>query len=933
MYRYYQLEEGKSEWKVARASEIEEKIREEKPKRVAILEVSELVTDGADKRSYYYKGPLYFDIDCKDDLDLALQSGVSLVNKLVSMGVPQQEVQIFASGSKGVHVLVDERVFSSGRKVKALPLVYKQMARELYVPGMDFAVYSCGRGNVFRVPNIKRPDGNYRIPILYDKLTSLNAESYRELCSKPSEISHLLPENKVKALQLEDMFNRCKKAANSKPAVVVTVPSNQMIQLRDVTPPCIQKVCDWKGLRAEVNLNQAAMQVAVFLKAASVPDSLSSGMITRLAENSVSSKYDNWKSRLEHIKGQVEYMKGSEYTFGCNCMRSLLLKRPCEGCPIEKDQAFSEEASHGGLIEKNGGYYLRGAEKDRMITDWTMKPMDSFIDIPQDGSSQPRRVGTLFELIQNDETICTVTVDETSWMSRSGFLRDTTESGYIPLRSPCSYYGQDADLHKIRNHVFRKESDMGEVYQVYTCGIHVDKVSHSDVFTYVEPEMSINSNRVSGTHKLAGRVVARPYFAEVGVCKEGDEAADEALFNLMAMNEPHVMAKTLGWFVACHLKVHLTKVYHQFPVLSLWGGAGSGKSITAGLVSWINGTDYMDRDTGVNVSNITNYALLEYSASTTTIPRLMEEFNESKMSEKAYNSVGEILKASWNGETLLRGTLGNKSDKGRTGAVVTAIPITGPLCVMSEQRPVMPAIQERSLDVFLSKPGKKGRKPYMRKASSGKLKLREIGKALMFKALQTDIKTATKWFDEVDDSLSDELDDRPRYCQMVAMIGLRFLKLVLEKDLKLPKSCARLDDLIYTQQSYFDRLAGDTAILGASTEIDRILDKMAIMASLTTVGNGVEWLVAGVHYLKGGSELLIDPTLCHAMYKQFCARESREVVIIKEAAQFKKLLRDEAYFKEIVRDPNIFDGRELYCLDLESMKMQEIPVDRFEELT
>ena len=160
MYNYIQPFE-KDAWVPVKSKELEAKIKELNAKRVTILEVSELVEDSdRDRRTYSYKGPLYFDIDCKEDLKLAIESGKSLADKLIELGVPKLGVKLFASGSKGMHVTVDQKYFSSGRPIKALPLIYKMMAKELYVPGMDFQVYSCGKGNAFRVANVQREDGN-----------------------------------------------------------------------------------------------------------------------------------------------------------------------------------------------------------------------------------------------------------------------------------------------------------------------------------------------------------------------------------------------------------------------------------------------------------------------------------------------------------------------------------------------------------------------------------------------------------------------------------------------------------------------------------------------------------------------------------------------------------------------------------------------------
>ena len=228
MYRYIQRSE-KDSWVPVKSDELETKIQELNAKRVTILEVTELVEDGnRDKRTYRYRGPLYFDIDCKEDLKLAIESGMALVDKLVELGVPKNGVRIFASGSKGLHVTVDQKYFSAGRPIKGLPLVYKAMAKELYVPGMDFQVYSCGKGNAFRVENVQRDDGKYRVPVLYDELLDMDSKSYHTLTKEPRNVTQIEPLPSVVPL-LKNLFEEARREVNTNPKQAVIVSSAESL--------------------------------------------------------------------------------------------------------------------------------------------------------------------------------------------------------------------------------------------------------------------------------------------------------------------------------------------------------------------------------------------------------------------------------------------------------------------------------------------------------------------------------------------------------------------------------------------------------------------------------------------------------------------------------------------------------------------------------
>jgi len=926
MYRYIQRSE-KDSWVPVKSEELDTKVQELKAKRVTILEVTELVEDNnRDKRTYSYRGPLYFDIDCKEDIRLAIESGKALVDKLIELGVPMNGVRIYASGSKGLHVTVDQKYFSAGRAIKGLPLVYKVMAKELYVPGMDFQVYSCGRGNAFRVENVQRDDGKYRVPVLYEELSDMDTKHYQELTKQPRNVTQIEP-TPMQVTLLKNLFEEARREVNTntKPAVIVSS-AESLKEIREDVPPCIQRLCDWKGVRPERNLNHAAMQLGIFIGRADISNVVADGLMSRMADHSKSSKYDTLRAKVNHIRGSVSYMKHSEsYKFSCASMRSLFDKSPCDGCAIENSPEAANSASITmGLVERDDGMFIVSSKNDKPLTNFTMMPTDHYIDIPKEGG-KGRRVGTRMELYENSELIETVVFNESSWLSRSAFMRDTTEGHGVLM-----FFGSDNDVQAIKGHVLNKEKSMGEILRVHTCGMHLENIGDSEVFTYVEPDMSINTNRIQNTHEFAGNLVARPYFSESNICAKGDVEADEAMFNLMSINQDVEMGLLLGWFTACHLKVHIMALYNQFPVMAVWGSAGSGKSVTVSLISWLNGTDYTMRDTPVNVSNITPFAILEYSSSSTTIPRVLEEYNKSKMRSSNFKSVGEILKATWNAEAVLRGGLSERGDNTRTGGRVSKIPITGPLVVISEQELEMPALQERSVRVKMSKEKRKGKREQLRLANRGRKKLREVGKALMALSLQITTEEVDQMVLATEDLLAEEMDDRPRYCHQICMVGLKFLQKAVDENLELPKSSERLKEIIESVETYYKELGESSHGLNVHSEVDSVLEEMNIMAGLSR--GSEEWLQKGVHYcvVDDKATLLIDPMLCHALYKRYIRSVSSSPAVIESARSFLDLMEDEKYYGGRRVAAGMGNGRPMVVLDREKMMDKSVDTSNFD---
>ncbi len=251
-------------------------------------------------------------------------------------------------------------------------------------------------------------------------------------------------------------------------------------------------------------------------------------------------------------------------------------------------------------------------------------------------------------VLQNGNDLGKIIFKEPAFSGRSTFLKEF--EGITDL----TFQGTDLDIQKIKFAVFREVNDVGEIFQVYTAGVHLDIVDNSPVFTYVEPDMSVNSEKVRGTHQFLGNLLARPYFAHCSMAERADQAADQALTWLLKINQKHEVGLLIGWSTAAHLKTHFMHLHSQFPILCLWGSAGSGKSKTAGLITWLNGTDYMEKDTGVSAPSTSPYAMLEYLSSTTTIPRIVEEFNKSKMTSRGYKDVGSGLSRPGTARQLLK---------------------------------------------------------------------------------------------------------------------------------------------------------------------------------------------------------------------------------------------------------------------------------------
>ena len=923
MYHYYQRSEHDAWFLLSSQGEEDpvELAKAQGAKKLTILALNQMVNDGTEaelprnRDKIGYRGPLYFDIDCKDDLGQAISSGQELVGKLTRMGVPKGCLEIFLSGSKGLHILVNEGLFGARRFTLRLPEIYKEMARDLFVIGLDYSVYSSGRGNSFRIVNLQRHDGKYRVPVTADELAELTVDRYRELVQAPRVVEVDDAQGLV-VHELKAMFEVAKKRVNAKPKLVIIASSADMEAIREPVPTCIQMLCDTDSLKGDASYNQAATQLAAYIVRAGVSQTVAESLAARLASSAKSSKYNTAKLRRDHIEAQIRYVEHTPtFSFGCNAIRALLSKRPCEGCAIEAG-ANKDGDQYAGLsaVVEPDGYYIRQGEGKRRISNFTLQPIDVFIDVPQDGTA-PRRVGTRMAVMKDGAELGKIVFKEAAFSSRSAFLKEL--EGLTDL----TFQGSDLEIQKIKLAIFREAQDVGEIFQVYTAGVHLDFVDDIPLFTYVEPDMSVNTVKVRGTHQFLGNLVARPYFAHTTMPERADEAVDDTLSNLFKINQKHEVGMMIGWSIAAHFKTHLMYLYSQFPILALWGSAGSGKSKTAGLITWLNGTDYMLKDSGVSAPSTSPYGMLDYLSSTTTVPRIIEEFNRSKMTGQTYKDVGERIKQAWNGESTLKGRLGRGT--GRTGAEAIAIPLSAPLVVISEQEIEVPAIQERSIRVHLTKQ-KRGncREPFFR-ASEGRHHLRRLGKAIMAKALTTTPEEIEALMDKASALLPREMDDRPRYSQQVVLVGLWQLQAVCE-ELHLFRSLKTLGPIIDAVVGRFE--SADNGYV--QSEIDLVLQKIAIIVAISRstqeAGQGYVHLVEGLHYSVTPEYLILDPVLGHAAYARYCTVDERTTPVINSGAQFSKLIVEEPYFVKSAPHSGLGGGRAMLFLSLKEMQGKNV---------
>lgn len=930
LYRYVQLDE-RGQWVTIPDSPDYEKIaRDMGAVRMTALALSEQITDETDPEKVKYKGPLYFDID-NSDLAMSISSTKELIGKLQELEVPEEAIQVYCSGNKGFHVFVPEKVFQERASAqKRLPEIYMEMARDLYVYGLDFAVYSGGKGRMFRPENGRHESkGTYRVRISLQELEEMTPEIYRGMVTAPrtAEFKKL---NGTKSYPLRAVYERCKQRVFKKQKLKSSaLPVEELKPYAEEPPACINELMLPKH---KIAFNSAGLQLATFIARSGTPKYRVDSLVDQMSTARQSTTYDTPRKRREHLRGLVNYVQAkSGVNFSCAAMRSLVTRNPCKDCPL-KEKGLGERGAEDmpAVLARHDGYYVAGKEEDRRVSTFTLHPVEVFMDQPQ-GRGSARRIGTTMQLQSHNEVLGRVYFEETGWRSKSELLKQVEGIGNL------GFLGNDQDVQKIKIAVYAagEEGEVEEITQVHSAGIMETAVNRSGkrVYTYVEPGLSVNSYGIQGTHEMHGKVSPEPRLRKTDKPQPGDQNLRQTLLGMLSMNSPVIMAQLSGWHSACHLKAHIMNSYDQFPSLNLWGNAGSGKSMTSALMACLNGVDYnQGGGSPLSLSMTTAWPLVEEVSSTTTIPKILEEFNRSKIKKYGmYEHCVEIIKAGWNGHPVSRGRLARSSANGRGkgGGETVDFRVSAPLVVCSEQAPQEPALQQRMVQVHLTNESRKGRAQYFMDTMRNRKQLLSFSRAMTMTAL----KTKEEWIEEHLEAgyglVSETMNDRSRFSYALLFAGLDYFNAVAHS-LSIPFD----EEIEELKKALSDHLSDNRAEIERSkiwSEVDQMLGHLADMAQLSLQDNGLSPLQPGRHFLavERSDELILDMQVIFPLLRMWSQRTDTPIVF-SSFRQLVPLLQAESYYvTDDRRERDISANRPVWVLRLSEMKRRGHSVEMF----
>ncbi len=919
MYHYLQHRPDKQErWQLVEAARLDQ--LERPPAYLSVLavdrDVEAVEAAGEDPYDHVrYKGPMYFDLDNVDDIDAVLESSRQLVDKLTrQFGIDPLYIQAWLSGGKGVHLVIPETLFGVRRPTKYLPLIYRELARQVQVDHLDMSVYSGGKGRLWRCPHIARPGkGTFKVGVSLDELATLTADDYQVLVAAPRpDLPVALPPDNLAVAKAETAFKLAKRNADKVLRAMKnakTVPTEQLRQLA-TTPGCIDKLIT-HGDCPESNWNQAAMQVAAWIAARyekSEETEYLQAVVEPFIANVQSSSRPSEQERRKELRSQIQRAFSGRTKFAVGPLITTI-GEPCPACALcrgdiditaptaaQDDEPYDPK---NRIKASQAGYLLVNDNGVRNLTSFTFWPHTEVRRLVEtlDGEMEegPREAyrGTLVD--DNGTRFEGVTLAEEAWSSRAAMAKAIAGHGSAML------FCTDVELQRIYRSTLRltveaREEGIDAMTETPICGIYLERRGKLTLTHYIEHGASIlpsgsTKGTIASRFRYNGARNLSPALIDEDFPYVDDEVLERALKALCRVNEPDAVAKVMGWAAACHLREHIHAVMPQFPLLNIWGNAGAGKTMTAWLFCHLNGMDYQDLAEPVNMETTRVYPLKKYVASSTTVPRLVEEVNEAGMkSHTQYTEVMGVFKAAWNRSTIQRGT------PGKQGIRTEVDRVSAPILFISEQRPNRPAVRNRTVEVMLTAAAreKPGRSEAFSEAYRHRHDLHRAAKAMLQYALSLSVEEVHDLLEAQNALVPATMDERPRWSFKCCLAGLAFMDTALrrcEVDLG--------DTLEELRQALSASLTANYTTIERdkrTSEVDRVLlafDEMA--GEPEDRQNGLR---PDEHYRRVGQWLALDVRRIMTRYRRYC-RGVGEMVVIRDAGQLADLLAGEVYFDRL----------------------------------
>ncbi len=190
---YYKPERKNSKWIwIPDTPEAKSKARKSGAMYFTWCRLSEPYGNNGSEPVRYGDMPLDFDNKTAPEKSLDEMRALCLIRLPELYDADPYEFEFYCSGSKGFHCIIPAALFGTENGDTHLPLIYKKIAsrwiEQFNLKTLDMQLYKMKRGQPFRIANVRRSNGRYKVPLSLDEVQNLTFEQIWELSKEPRHV-------------------------------------------------------------------------------------------------------------------------------------------------------------------------------------------------------------------------------------------------------------------------------------------------------------------------------------------------------------------------------------------------------------------------------------------------------------------------------------------------------------------------------------------------------------------------------------------------------------------------------------------------------------------------------------------------------------------------------------------------------------------------
>jgi hypothetical protein len=788
-FMWYQKED-KGEWYQSLASERQNLVNQKRPPFTTILDADYSFDDDQAPEDQYktsYRGPFYIDLDCNDPQEVIDQFKLLLKNLEEDHDVDLRQVALYLTGGRGFHLIFDPKMFNESppsRGTPMLPLVYKEMANELYVDTLDLNIYSAKKGRMFREPNVKRTNGNFKVQITVDEAKEMTVETYKTLCSTPRALTAPLaptfnPKLGLLYAKAEGKISAAIKSLGKR--------KSEAHVLKDGIPPTLSAVMNGENVDEKLGFQKIAMQLAIAANAAQLSEADFIASCEGLIENHQSdgNRYNTPIKRRNELKRMYNYMWGHPgYAFSVGGVRSLMADKSAAdemstGMTAPEEQAEGETTfaiSKGVRVNEKG--IFKKTDDIGMVQACAL------------GMSNPRQLidiesgevnGYEVDLCIGEKKLKPRVMHMDAFGSRAQFMKFTLSAGSCNVDLTDGQCGAIADIMRTRT-----EKSGQQVYNVKREGIDMVLLPNGNLDIVWADQYGVQSLYDDIFYRLTGSLTEDVQYRtdlRQAPMLEDTEATRKFFDNLFEINRIDMIARCLGYFSGCFISQPLRHLFNKFPFLHIYGPAGSGKSETTRLFARMH--YYKTAPVFSSALDSTKFTYEEMTTCSGSMPFILDEYKPREMRKDIYEKSKGILRSNYNGDAIQKGSV--TSHTGSSKLTLTRTLNRAPIVVIAEAMITQSAQLERCIVVPLNKEGKQGHSEAFAYCQDHQEVMSSLGRFCIDRARAINMpklqETMRKNIAFVRGKVGDRADenDRPVYNMAVLITSLEFARSLFKR--------------------------------------------------------------------------------------------------------------------------------------------------------